>query len=96
MYCQLGGAIDPVDRDEYWLSHADSTLVDASDTEARHDLAHRVCAIREAFEESSILLTDNNSPVSLTDEELEAWRKKVCSHCHHTRYNPIHSASLGL
>lgn len=38
-------------------------------------LAHRICAVRETFEESGILLTE---PAPSPDVDLERWRHLVC------------------
>jgi nucleoside diphosphate-linked moiety X motif protein 19 len=67
-------------------------------------VAYRICAIRELFEETGILLarrkddvnnssgSDYSSVYTLSDDEIQAWQKKV----HENSYNFIAMCKLVL
>ncbi|KAL1924199.1 uncharacterized protein VTP21DRAFT_7234 [Calcarisporiella thermophila] len=65
-----GGIVDSADEDTTWQEmypHLNNK---------KGLLSHRICAIRETFEESGVLLVENHG-AGLTLQELEKWRKIV-------------------
>jgi 8-oxo-dGTP pyrophosphatase MutT (NUDIX family) len=57
-----GGVIDPDDADEAWLP-----LVSGADDLEPDERALRICAIRETWEETSLLIGAEHAPASPTD-----------------------------
>ncbi|KAM0749258.1 hypothetical protein T439DRAFT_381637 [Meredithblackwellia eburnea MCA 4105] len=79
-----GGNLDAADKDSAWKSlYSSSTVVDSS------DLALRLCAVRETFEESGVLLVEDDEDssgkkghevwASVPEQERKQWRDKVHS-----------------
>lgn len=70
-----GGKIDPGDGDKGWADHCDG--LNAIIEEER---APRIAAIREAFEETGVLLARDENGALLRDERvatLQSWRRRI-------------------
>lgn len=65
-----GGNVDKADHDPRW-----ATYLNYTPTAGSPPLHNEICAIREAFEESGVLLSD--PPTELSNEEIKVWREKV-------------------
>ncbi|KAF9358875.1 hypothetical protein BGX34_008680 [Mortierella sp. NVP85] len=66
-----GGNVDKADHDPRW-----ATLLDYKHTSPNAPPLHNaICAIREAFEESGVLVTD--PPTELSNDEIKIWRERV-------------------
>ncbi|KAF9405973.1 Nucleoside diphosphate-linked moiety X motif 19, mitochondrial [Podila epigama] len=65
-----GGNVDKADHDPRW-----ATLLNNTPKPNAPPLHNEICAIREAFEESGVLLSD--PPTELSNEEIKVWREKV-------------------
>ncbi|KAF9314233.1 hypothetical protein BG003_004364 [Podila horticola] len=65
-----GGNVDKADHDPRW-----ATLLNHTPTAGSPPLHNEICAIREAFEESGVLLSD--PPTELSNEEIKIWRERV-------------------
>lgn len=63
--------MDKADHDPRW-----ATLLNYTPKAGSPPLHNEICAIREAFEESGVLLSD--PPTELSNEEIRVWREKVC------------------
>lgn len=68
--------MDKADHDPRW-----ATLLNYTPKAGSPPLHNEICAIREAFEESGVLLSD--PPTELSNEEIKVWREKVCWSCLH-------------
>jgi nucleoside diphosphate-linked moiety X motif protein 19 len=67
----LGGNVDKADHDPRW-----ATLLNYEPSGPNAPPLHNaICAIREAFEESGVLVSD--PPTELSDNEIRIWRERV-------------------
>ena len=67
----LGGNVDKADHDPRW-----ATLLNYKPTGLNPPPLHNaICAIREAFEESGVLVSD--PPIELSNDEIKIWRERV-------------------
>ncbi|KAG0056371.1 hypothetical protein BGZ83_005287 [Gryganskiella cystojenkinii] len=65
-----GGMVDEADHDPRW-----ATLLDYTQKPNAPPLHNEICAIREAFEESGVLVCD--PPTELSNDEIRIWRERV-------------------
>ncbi|KAI9595707.1 hypothetical protein BDF19DRAFT_441320 [Syncephalis fuscata] len=72
MHAFPGGAMELADQHDNW-----SALMTTSKITDAMDLAYRICALRETFEESGILITEPSIAGRFSDEQLVEWRKEV-------------------
>ncbi|RKP24192.1 hypothetical protein SYNPS1DRAFT_30043 [Syncephalis pseudoplumigaleata] len=66
------GTVDEADRQDNWSSLFATTAANCA------DLAYRICALRETFEESGILFTEPSAIIDrFSSDQLADWRKQV-------------------
>jgi nucleoside diphosphate-linked moiety X motif protein 19 len=66
-----GGNVDKADHDPRWAELLNYKPVGPH----APPLHNAICAIREAFEESGVLVTD--PPTELSNDEIKIWRERV-------------------